>query len=451
MHKKIILIFVFVLFFTFFKVSFGNVVINEVQIESESSKDDEFIELYNNSGEEIDLTNWSLYKKTSGGTESSLVAKSRFANKKIGAYGTLFLARENNYLGTRTVDVFWPSSYSVAFNNSLILYKDFENKIVEHSVSWGEVSSFKYTNSNAEVEENNNDNLENEQEVVVLNEQETIKTISEKLQINTSKLGFAGIPISLEAIVLNQEYKNIYGKFLWNFGDGNFKEVKSIDNNKFSYKYNYPGKYNIYVEYYKNSSDINPTLFTEINLEIISPTIIISNTGEQDNFFIELTNKTNYDINLQNFILSGQYNNFIFPKNTFLKKNNKIILSPEATNFNLNDKNFLELRDTGNKIIFSNKILTTQVIKKKVSSPTNSQNQNIIIEENNFSERGGDYTSENFDLEALALDSNSKQNLFKDSYFLLTLFLIIFAIFIVLLIRKNSQKEDLDEFEILDE
>ncbi len=238
---------------------------------------------------------------------------------------------------------------------------------------------------------------------------------------------------------------------MWNFGDGKFKEIKSIDNDKFLYIYNYPGKYSIYLEYYKNSFDINPALFTEINLEIIFPTIIVSNTGEQDNFFIELTNKTNYDINLENFILSGQYNNFVFPKNTFLKKNSKIILSPEATNFNLNDKNFLELRDTGNKIIFSNKILTTQVVKKKVSSSTNFQNQNILKEENNFSEMGGDYTGENFDLEALALNSNSKQNLFKDSYFLLTLFLIIFAIFIVLLIRKKTKQSDLDEFEILDE
>mgnify|MGYP000897665405 FL=1 len=154
MFKRLVYLFVIiVLFFLPSRVLFAGVVINQVQIETETNKDNEFIELYNNGSSEVDLTNFSLYKKTSGGTESNIVSKTRFENKKIPANGVLFLAREGKYSGTKTPDIFWPTSYSLAQNNSLILYKDFENKTIEHQVSWGEVSVFK-------LEINNSDNTD---------------------------------------------------------------------------------------------------------------------------------------------------------------------------------------------------------------------------------------------------------------------------------------------------
>lgn len=464
MHKKLILIFAFVLFLNFPQSIFASVVINEVQIGSEESVNDEFIELYNTTNNEIDLTGWSIYKKTSGGNESSFVSKSRFENIKIPSSGTLFLAREGQYLGTKTVDVFWPSSYSLASNNSLALYKDFENKIIEDQVSWGEVKNFKRTETNLPTENTDTDGSTNTSVNLTTNnssspENVNSKNLSARLQINTNKIIFTGVPTTFEALVLNEDFKNIYGKFLWNFGDGHFKEFKSFENHKFLYTYFYPGKYNVYVEYYKNNFDKEPLLKTEILIEVLEQSLEITRTGVENDFFIEIANKSNSDLDLSGFFIVGENKEFVFPAKTFLKKNSKIILSPMATNFNINDKNFLEIKNTFGKIIFSNKIIEntkTEIknIPKSKSYPVLSLAKDVSDEVEDFSQEEIYDSYDLVDNQALAFNSTENANLiYNNYYFLGVLILIILGILFVVFIRKNKiEQENIGEdFEILDE
>jgi hypothetical protein len=240
MHKKLFLIFAFVFFLNFPQSLFASILINQVQIETETNKDDEYIELYNNGNTEVDLTNFSLYKKTSGGTESSIVSKSRFENKKIPALGVLFLAREGGYTGNKTVDIYWPNSYSLASNNSLTLYKDFENKVIEDTVTWGEVKVFtRTTNTNNDTNNNTGNNTtENTNTNTstsgsgsgLSSSSQTFIKKNPELKILAKNFGFVGMPIDFESIILNEEYRNIYGKYFWNFGDGETKELTSLEN-----------------------------------------------------------------------------------------------------------------------------------------------------------------------------------------------------------------------------
>ena len=98
------------------------VLINEVQIAGETA-DDEFVELYNPTAQPIDMTGWSLKKKSSGGSESTVVTASRFENKIIPAHGYLLLVHTESYRGTSAPDVEWPKSYPIAANNTLLLYR----------------------------------------------------------------------------------------------------------------------------------------------------------------------------------------------------------------------------------------------------------------------------------------------------------------------------------------
>lgn len=463
MFKQLVYVFVIIVFcFLPSRVLFAGVVINEVQIETEANKDNEFIELYNNSSSEIDLTNFSIYKKTSSGTESSIVSKTRFENKKIPANGILFLAREGEYSGTKTPDIFWPTSYSLAQNNSLILYKDFENKIIKHQVSWGEVSNFKLESNNSNNNENtNSNNTENTNTTtstttgsssLSASSQQNIKKNPE-LKILAKNFGFVGQPVSFESVILNEEYRNIYGKYFWNFGDGESKEFSSLENIKFNHTYFYAGEYNVYLEYYRTSYESNPYLTSQITINIVEPTLVISKTGEEGDFFIEISNTSNMNLDLTNFTLKGQNKIFIFPKNTFLNKEKKIVLSPKITNFNFTDKNFLEILDPSGKIIYSQKTLP-QVRGISTAKVSSSSKNFIPKNEENISSDFG----ENIDLEGEPLvnelapyqeeNTNSENNYFVIGIFILV---ILFASLVIYWLRNPNSKKQEDEFEILDE
>jgi len=64
--------------------SASHVVISEVQIGGQTSKD-EFIELFNPTGQAVNLKDWKLAKKTAGGNESNLL--SAFPDLNIPVYG----------------------------------------------------------------------------------------------------------------------------------------------------------------------------------------------------------------------------------------------------------------------------------------------------------------------------------------------------------------------------
>ena len=458
MHKKLFLILAFVFLLNFPQSVFANVLINQVQIETDASKDDEFIELYNNGNTEVDLTGFSIYKKTSSGSESSVVAKSRFENKKIPGFGVLFLAREGEYTGSKIVDIYWPNSYSLAPNNSLTLYKDFETKIVEDTASWGEVKVFvRSTNTNNDTNQNTENNTTENTNTGgsgSSNYTSTTQTIVKKnpeLKILAKNFGFVGMPINFESAILNEEYRNIYGKYFWNFGDGEVKEVTSLENISFTHTYFYPGEYNVYLEYYRTTHELQPYLTSQISINIVEPTLVISRTGESEDFFIEISNKSNMNLDLTNFTLKGLNKSFIFPKNTLLNKEKKIILSPRITNFNFTDKNFLEIIDPSGKIIYSQKIVpqVKGISTKKISS----SNKNFIAQ---TTENISEDFDENLDIankintkDLIPYEEESENNWNVIFVFVL---IILGTVALVYFIRKSSSKKEIEEeFEILDE
>ena len=120
------------------QVSF-KILINEIQIAGQTV-DDEFIELYNPNEIPINLSGYVLKKKSNTGVESTLVTSSRFENKIIPAKGFLLLAREGYYQGSTLPDIFWPKSYWLASDNTVIFY-DPSGKIID-KVGWGNAADF---------------------------------------------------------------------------------------------------------------------------------------------------------------------------------------------------------------------------------------------------------------------------------------------------------------------
>lgn len=100
----------------------NHVVISEIQAGTENGADDEFVELYNPTNQEINLTGWELRKKNSSGNENNLVSSKKFVGT-IGAKHFFLIAHEN-YKGNMVKDlVYSANSNNLSYdNNSVILY-----------------------------------------------------------------------------------------------------------------------------------------------------------------------------------------------------------------------------------------------------------------------------------------------------------------------------------------
>lgn len=105
----------------------SHVVISEIQIDGDSTND-EFVELYNPSGNPVDMTGWRLTKKTAGGTQSNLVAN---ISGTIAPHG-FFLIAHPDFNGSTTSDlVYSATSSGIAANNSVTLYSDAGATVVD--------------------------------------------------------------------------------------------------------------------------------------------------------------------------------------------------------------------------------------------------------------------------------------------------------------------------------
>ena len=98
----------------------SHLVISEVQF-SGVNANDEFIELYNPSNSDVDITGWRLTRKTSTGTQSNLVSS---LSGSVPAHSYFLIAPAIDYLGTVTPDTNYSTSSRIAADNTVLIYSD---------------------------------------------------------------------------------------------------------------------------------------------------------------------------------------------------------------------------------------------------------------------------------------------------------------------------------------
>jgi hypothetical protein len=210
-----------------------------------------------------------------------------------------------------------------------------------------------------------------------------------------------------------------------------------------------------------NSYGEVPDTLSKINVDVVPLAIAISRVGDEKDFFIELTNNSDYEIDISRWMLSSLSKNFILPRNTNIASNSKMILSSKITNFTIEDeKNLKLLTPTGNvvysydtilpneQVVSLNNIKDAVVYKPKLESirlvdikkeiPVSAEEDSVDIVES--------------DLEASALESaaghESNSYLFFIGFIIL---LVVSSISVYLIRRKKVVYKDGDDFEIIDE
>lgn len=112
-----------------------HLLISEIMIGIDGNSKYTFIEFYNPTDNPIDLTGWTVKKKTSSGTESSFIVSDRLKDTIVDPGRYFLTANDTGYTGSIPPDVKWPSSYTLAYtNNSIEVYNNLGEKIEE--INW---------------------------------------------------------------------------------------------------------------------------------------------------------------------------------------------------------------------------------------------------------------------------------------------------------------------------
>ena len=258
-------------------------------------------------------------------------------------------------------------------------------------------------------------------------------------------------------------------KHFWNFGDGDSKEVNLTDSQSFTHIYFYPGDYLVSLDYFSNPyvySNI-PDASNQITIKIIGANISISRVGDEKDFFVEISNNTDYSVDLSNWFLTSEIKNFTIPRNTILASKKKIIISPKITNFSITDKDTLKLINSTGEVVFDYllsvvPVITAKIVAKNIVSvkllagKTKSLNKNVTngAVAENVTENLPALATVTMGGEATALQGNVSENNSDNSY-LPILGSIIFigasASAVYFIRQKKVIPQAVNDFVILDE
>jgi len=375
-----------VLIFSCARIAYANVFINEVQI---APTEERFVELYNSGSSSVDLTDWYIQRKTSTGSDfGTLVSKTYFNGKSIPA-GEYFVISRSSLSNS---DIVYPS-LTLTESNTIQLKNS--NQDLVSKIGWGSVSdcgsvcapnptqgkSIGRTSggswvigsktpgiSNEEPSNNSSSDIvssssDTSTDSTVYSDTST-KTNTAILKITTKivspKVVVAGIPFSLSSLTTtNKGETYMVGRFVWNFGDGMNIEKKVAD--PFEYTYDYPGDYVLSLSYFDNYFSKIPEAINKLLIKVVPSDIYISSVGNDTDPYIEIYNKSNYEIALSGWIITAGERSFTFPEGTTIMQGKKIKLSSKITGFNGEDIKYIVITNPNKEVV------TTYPTQKKVN------------------------------------------------------------------------------------
>lgn len=140
----------------------------------------------------------------------------------------------------------------------------------------------------------------------------------EELQVTAgrSRLGFVGSPLIFEGKI--KTAKTVGSGSLqaaWSFGDGTQETGERV-----RHTYQFSGDYIVVL----NASLGQSSSVTKIKVKIIEPEVSLSIGGAE---FVQITNNSNFELNVGGWILESADKRFVFPTDTLISKRSSIKVS----------------------------------------------------------------------------------------------------------------------------
>jgi len=398
--KKVFFIFFIFLFLLNTKILYANVVINEVELNPTTER---FIELHNTGNSSVDLTGWYIQRKTAtGSTFGSLVSNTNFTGKSIDAGGYFLISKSE----MTDADIIY-NNLTLTESNTIQI-KNNSGDVVD-KLGWGDSNDCdsncapnppegqsiqkinddwvigsptpRYENSDSSGGTTSGEDDTNDDTSDSYTTSDTLDILKVTTKILAPRTVVAKIPFEISSSTTTNR-KEIYqvGKYVWNFGDGVVEEYS--DFMPFEYMYDYPGEYLLTLSYFGSRLEEIPESKDKFIIKVVPSNIYISSVGGMDDPFVEVENKSSYEISLSSWILSTSKKYFTIPNGTIILPKKKIKFSPRVTKFNFNDLDQIFLLDNSkNKIAFysyNSKIKPTIVTSINKTSSSNSINQKVI-------------------------------------------------------------------------
>ena len=120
--------------------------------------------------------------------------------------------------------------------------------------------------------------------------------------------------------------------FLWNFGDGATQEGRQV-----SHRYSFPGNYIVTLKISDGVQSAEDQLRADIYSNSIALSEFVPNPADKENWWIELSNKAPYGVDISDWGLGARDSrpDFKMPENTFLSGNGFLALRETTTSISL--------------------------------------------------------------------------------------------------------------------
>ncbi len=138
-----------------------------------------------------------------------------------------------------------------------------------------------------------------------------------EISAGRDRMALVGSPIEFKSKYTLLQKNQCIPEFNWTFGDGFGAIGKDISHN-----YKYPGEYQVILN--GNCGEYNSVSRTIIKVVLPSVSIVGLSNGDT-----EISNNSKTEINIGNWIIKNGLENFVFPQDTIINGNNKIILAKE--------------------------------------------------------------------------------------------------------------------------
>lgn len=328
MKKLLLLALIF-----FAQTASAQVVFNEVQI---SPTGDRFIELYNQSNNDIDLTGWYIQRKTiTGSTFNSLVSSTQFKGKTIKANNYFVISRGQIQSSDMVVgDMTLTPSNTIRMRNA--------NGEDVDQLTWTTISdgtSYQKSATNTWITGTPTPGASNTgggsalPALPVANSTQPtssldLSTFPVDPQIfadagPVSRTISAGAPVTFTGRVFGLKKEPIdNARLVWSFGDGGRAEGITV-----SHTYYYPGDYVVVLDAasgYFSASD-------RVLVHVTSPLIVLGVGGDAARSFVSIENLGTDEIDLSSWQILNGDKIFIFPQNTILAAKKKLIVASEIS------------------------------------------------------------------------------------------------------------------------
>ena len=402
----------FVVFFLFCSASFvlAQVEITEVMYDLEGSDTyREWVEIYNNGSEDIDLQDWR-FVEVEGENEKKhtflpypededVVIKSNsyavivikpnvFLNDWNGFSGKIldssFSLRQKNDIGEKliirdsekndidsvTYDPLWGASGD---GSSL---QKINNSWTAGSPTPGEanVLSDDETSPDDNIEENDTEEETNEDfsGSIVSGGSVYEPAVEPKIIARAGvreRVAVVGARVVFNGAVFTVEGDEILGaRYIWNFGDGSNGRSQKIE-----HTYYYPGEYAVVLDV---ASGVYAA--TDRVKVIVSPAdIVISEIGDEKDFFVEVVNNTKYELDVSGWKMQAGGDVFIFPKGTYIFPKKSIRVASNTTNFSFSKEVSLLYPNGTIVYVYQGKDSTTEPVV--INEPVIRENRDLFV------------------------------------------------------------------------